>query len=99
VRVNRRLTELYGYAADEMLGASTRIMYPDDESFAVIGNEAYPEIGKGNTHHREQLMARKDGSLFWCHMIGRALDLSDPDRGTVWMMEDITERKKVEHPQ
>src|SRR6185436_17235795 len=45
----------------------------------------------GETHRREKILTRKDGSTFWCRFAGRAVDVSDPGKGNVWMLEDITE--------
>ncbi|MDO8373657.1 MAG: LuxR family transcriptional regulator, partial [Polaromonas sp.] len=40
-------------------------------------------------------MRRRDGTLIWCHVAGRAQDLSDPFACAVWNIEDITERRPV----
>ena len=46
----------------------------------------------------ERIMRRRDGSLFWCHVVGRALDRSDPFARAVWMFEDISHRRPVSTP-
>src|SRR5205085_7201568 len=54
----------------------------------------YDEINLGRTHTREQWLRRQDGSGFWCRISGRAVEAGDPSKGYVWLLEDITERKR-----
>ena len=39
-------------------------------------------------------MRRKDGSTFVCRMIAKTLDPAEPQQGTVWIVEDITDRRR-----
>ncbi len=41
-------------------------------------------------------MKRKDGSLFWCSLSGKAIDPSVLSKGFIWILEDITKRKQEE---
>ncbi len=41
-------------------------------------------------------MVRADGGIFLCHIFGRAIDPKDLSKGTVWMLEDVTERRQAE---
>jgi PAS domain S-box-containing protein len=95
MRTNSRLDELFGFGRREQIGQPTRIWYPDDESHAAVG-EAYEQLARGETHQRELLLRRKNGDLFWCRLSGRAVQAGDLSRGTVWMLEDITERRRAE---
>jgi two-component system sensor histidine kinase/response regulator len=96
VRGNRRLDALFGWEPGELIGQSTRVWYDDDESYVAGGDSVYEQLSRGETHLREQELVRKDGSRFWCRLSGSAIDPSDLSRGTVWMLEDITERKRIE---
>ena len=46
----------------------------------------------------ERVMRRRDGTLFWCHVVGRALDRAQPFARAVWMFEDISHRRVVSTP-
>jgi hypothetical protein len=95
IRCNRRLEEIFGYDADELLGQSTRSWYPDEAGFEA-GGKIYPALAQGETHKREEYICRKDGSRLWIHMSGRSILQNDLSRGTVWVIEDITARKAAE---
>ena len=95
VRCNRRFEEMFGFAAGEAIGASWRQIYFTDEEFELRA-QIYAELDQGRTHTREQWLRRQDGSGFWCRVSGRAVAAGDPARGYVWLMEDVTERRRAD---
>jgi diguanylate cyclase (GGDEF)-like protein/PAS domain S-box-containing protein len=94
LRCNRRFEELFGYDPGEVTGASTRQFYFTDEEYAEAESH-YAELAAGGTHAREQWLRRRDGTGFWCRLTGRALQAGSPERGTVWLFEDITQGKRA----
>ena len=94
-RANTRMAELFGCTPESMLGQNTRDWYPDQAAYDS-GAYAYESLARGEVHQREQQLVRSDGTLFWCHMSSRAIDPRDLSKGTVWMLEDISERKESE---
>jgi PAS domain S-box-containing protein len=89
---NRRFVEaspsferMFGYEPGEVLGQSTRLL--------VASEDAFQQLWRGETERREHLLRRKDGSVFWCRITGRAVDPADPDQGSVWMVEDVTQER------
>jgi diguanylate cyclase (GGDEF)-like protein/PAS domain S-box-containing protein len=95
MRCNRRLEEMFGFGPGEAAGRSWREMFFSDEEFEQRA-AVYEELDTGDTHTREQWMRRQDGSGFWCRVSGRALQPGKPQRGYVFVMEDITERKRAD---
>jgi diguanylate cyclase (GGDEF)-like protein/PAS domain S-box-containing protein len=95
VRCNRRFEEMFGYAPGAAVGAPTREVYFSDEEYERVGRD-YAEIDLGGTHTREAWVRRQDGSGFWCRITGRAVKPGDASRGYVWLLEDITERRRAE---
>ena len=94
VRGNTGLGDLFGRPITDMLGQTTRIWYVDEAAFEAGGARVYDELARGDIHQSEQEFVRADGSVFWCFMSGKAVDASDMSRGSVWMLEDITERRE-----
>jgi two-component system sensor histidine kinase/response regulator len=91
VRCNRKLHEILGWPQGSMIGQRTAIWYADEAANTVGGAEAvYGPIWRGESHSREQELVRRDGSALWVRLTGKAVDIHDRSKGTVWMLEDIT---------
>jgi len=87
-RTNPAFCAMFGYHADEALGASTRILYPDDDAWHQLGAEAYAILAGGLPFRTETTLVRKNGARAWAQMIGYQVNPQDPDKGTIWMLED-----------
>ena len=95
VRSNSMLDRLFGTEAGEHIGKATRSWYADEAAYAEGGAKVYEELAQGRISQREQELVRKDGSRFWCRLSGSAVDAGDMSRGTVWMLEDVTEARAL----
>ncbi|MDO8927229.1 MAG: PAS domain S-box protein, partial [Sideroxyarcus sp.] len=95
VRCNSRFETLLGFGGGELAGKSARLMYVSDEEFDEMGRRIYADLGAGNIHRHERVVARKDGSTFWARFSGRAFDQLRPTAGMVWLMEDITAEREA----
>ena len=96
LRTNRKMSEMFGYAPEEMDGVSTELFYPSPEDYEELGREAYPVILRGETYKAERQLRRKDGSLLWVRLAGKAIDPEEPEAGSIWVLEDISETKARE---
>jgi len=94
LRCNRRFEEIFGYGQGEMLNQSARIMYGRDSEFSSA-EPLYETLWRGETHQAEWRMVKKDGSEFWCHLSGRAVQAGEPAQGSVWLFEDVTADKQA----
>jgi len=93
--VNQRFAEMLGYAPAELIGRSSRVHFPDEESYQALGRTAYPQIAASGSYTTECQMRRKDGELIWVELYGQAIDRADPGRGTIWTFVDVTTRKRL----
>ncbi len=96
VSCNRRLEEIFGYAPGELIGQSSQVFYPSIEVFEKIGARAYAVVAENRNFSGELTLRRKDGSLFWGALTGRAIDPSQPHAGSIWVFADISERREAE---
>lgn len=94
VRCNRKLDAIFGYAPGGMIGQTTRVWYPDEETFEDVGAGISICAGKGTVFRKELQLVRRDGSLFWGRMKAQALDVATPSRGVVGVIEDVTEERE-----
>ncbi|MBN2161921.1 MAG: transporter substrate-binding domain-containing protein [Pontiellaceae bacterium] len=92
VWINPPACEMLGRPVEELNGASARLIYADDETFERIGREAYGCISNGERFTTEVQAMRKDGSLFWCRLFANAIDPKQPQAGSLWMMQDISDK-------
>jgi PAS domain S-box-containing protein len=91
---NERLGEIFLIPVRKLIGKSTRAFLSQEEMFE-IPEAWYQSITRGRNMDQILQLKRRDGEYFWCRFIGTSLDSDKPDDGTVWMIEDITERKKL----
>jgi diguanylate cyclase (GGDEF)-like protein/PAS domain S-box-containing protein len=96
LEMNQKAADLLGYKKSELTNQSTKKLYAIEQDYDSLGKEAYSFLKKGEVYDTERLMKRKDGSLFWCHLRGNLLKRFDLTQGSIWSLEDITERKKIE---
>jgi len=93
---NGRMAEMFGYAPETVAQVSTRLFYLSDEDYESFGREAYPVLLRGERFSSERLMRHADGHGIWMRMNGKLLNVQQPEAGSIWVFEDITEQKATE---
>ena len=94
VRCNQRYAEIYGFDSPEAaVGSSSVSLYPTEADARGLGARAYPVLSTGETFRGEQMMRRQNGELFWAHLTGRLINAENPADGSIWIVDDISERK------
>jgi PAS domain S-box-containing protein len=94
---NYKIEEMFQCSKEEMGCQPTRNLYPSDEAYEVLGREAYPILAQGLVFETEQELVRKDGTHILVRYIGKAMAPGDMSQGTIWLLEDITDRKQSEN--
>lgn len=92
---NPAFAAMFGYEPGELQGQPLEPLYPSHHEFVHVGNLGLPVMRETGTYSDERIMKRRDGSLFWCHVAGRALDRSQPFACAVWMFEDISRKRPL----
>jgi len=97
LQVNRKMREITGYTAEELLNRTIRdITHPEDYKRDF---DEYSRMVRGDTPEfvTEERYVRKDGRLVWVHV--NATLIRDPEGKplrTMAVIQDITERKRAE---
>ncbi len=82
---------------DELIGKPTSTIHANAEAYKAFSDRAHPIFMAQGSFEGEVELTRLDGSPFWARMLGRALAPGDRSKGTIWVIEDVTEsRRKLE---
>jgi diguanylate cyclase (GGDEF)-like protein/PAS domain S-box-containing protein len=93
---NKGAQEVFGYTAEETLGQTTAILYPESDRRAEIMREEFEALQPGE-NRMEWPGRRKDGSRVWVDIRVNPMYAADGKQtGWVGVSKDITERKALE---
>lgn len=93
---NPSFADMFGYAREELVDQSFAILYPSLEEFVAIRDVGVEPLKRENRYSDERIMARRDGSLFWCRVRGHSLTREDdPLRRAVWSFADLSAFRPV----
>jgi diguanylate cyclase (GGDEF)-like protein/PAS domain S-box-containing protein len=92
---NPKFSEIFGWPHGELVGQPGSIFYLSDEDYVEIGQLASPILTSGGLFDREIFLRRKDGSAVYCQMRVKAINPKNTAEGTIWITEEIGERKRA----
>jgi diguanylate cyclase (GGDEF)-like protein len=84
---------------EQAKGLCMKEIHVSKESYNEFGNSYYNSLRSGEMVRAEYRLKRRDGSVFWANLSGKAIDPNIPpdlSKGVVWMFDDITEKKENE---
>lgn len=93
---NPKFSEIFGWPHGELVGQPGSVFYLSDKDYAEISRIATPILTSGQMLDHELTMRRKDGGAIWCRMRAKAINPANTAEGTIWIIEDISERKRAE---
>lgn len=85
---------IFGYLPAASTGRETSTFYASLQDFSRVGEESAECLRQGRLYSTEVEMRRKDGTEVWCNLLGRAIDPGEPKLGAIWVVQDVTERKR-----
>jgi PAS domain S-box-containing protein len=97
VLANPGFEQMFGWPPGGLVGQPGSVVWPDAAAYEEVGQAAGPLLSRGVQAELERPVVRRDGSTFLARMLAKAVDPSHPARdGTVWIVEDVTERRQFE---
>ncbi|HLE12543.1 MAG TPA: histidine kinase dimerization/phosphoacceptor domain -containing protein [Bacteriovoracaceae bacterium] len=96
VWANKKMEEIFQYQKEDFKNQTTRFLYPSQEAYEKFHDESYPPMAAGHTFESIQELVRRDGTHIFVRFYGKAVAPPDMEQGTIWILEDITERKQSE---
>ncbi len=98
-RVNRRIADIFGYDdPDYLKGKLVEEFHISKENAEEFGQKYYQALINREVIQVEYPFKHKNGSHIWMSVSGKAIDQNDPpdpDKGVVWIFEDISERREA----
>ena len=94
--VNRRMAEMLGYTPEELVGGDPHKVHLSLANYEEFGERYYWRLAEHEIVQIEYPLRHKDGHAVWCLFNGRAIAPPDLSKGAVWIIDDITERKREE---
>lgn len=91
--VNPAFEALFGYGMSSINGLPERLIHATDESYKTARVAIQSRTALGGTYRGEAELRRSDGSLFWAMLFARALVPQEPDRGIVFIIEDVSAQR------
>ena len=96
IKVNKAICRMSGYTEDELLGQSTRVIYPSLNEFELVGYEKYRQLEEKGAGYLETKWKHKDGKIIDVLLCSSPIDQKNLAEGITFTAVDITERKQQE---
>lgn len=93
---NATMYQMFGYEQGALLGKSARVLYPDKEEYDRVGKLLYTGISGSGVGRLEARCIKKDGTVFNALFQIAPVDKSDPAKGHIASMLDLTDQKQAE---
>ncbi|MDO6385919.1 MULTISPECIES: PAS domain S-box protein [unclassified Uliginosibacterium] len=91
--VNPAFEALFGYGMSSINGLPERLIHASEESYSQTRRAIENRVALGGTYRGEAELRRSDGSMFWAMLFARALVPNEPERGLVFIIEDVTAQR------
>lgn len=88
---NLSFADMFGYTRSELQDQTFSMLYPSRDEFVNIRDRGVERLRETNRYWDERVMAKKDGTLFWCRVRGHSFTPEEPLRRAVWSFADLSE--------
>jgi PAS domain S-box-containing protein len=98
VDCNLKFLAMFRTQRERVIGRSFETVFPSHEDFERTGRRIVISVSESDdgSYSDERVMRRpSDGSLFWCHVSGHALDRAQPHAACIWSLEDMSATRPV----
>lgn len=96
LEVNNAFVKLFGHGREMLIGNALDEVISDTAMQAATGRDVNAELARGEVVSLEQQLRQSDGSYVLCEVFGKAVNAADPQAGSIWVYQDISERRAAE---
>ncbi len=94
--INPAFEEMFGCAHTSAKDIDVSRFYTDEATYKQVGSEAYTVLDSGGTYTTRVELKTMNGTRIWCDLAGKAVNMTDCEEGSIWMLQDITASKLLE---
>ena len=96
-RCNQSLAQMFGYVDPAaVVGQDFGALFADEQAFAGALGSAAGRLEAGRLFATEAELRRRDGERFWAQLIGRRVHAASGSWRDLWIVEDVSERRRAE---
>lgn len=95
IRANTRFASIFGYLPEEMPKVNPEKLHVSGKDFDLFIEKFYNRLTETEIAQLEYQFRKKNGAVFWSQVSAKAIDPEDLTKGVIFVLEDITERKKA----
>jgi diguanylate cyclase (GGDEF)-like protein/PAS domain S-box-containing protein len=93
---NPRMAHMMGYEPDQLVGRDPSEFFVSRTQYEKFMEEAIRVLTAGELFEQTEIQLRRfDGSLIWCRIRAKAVDMTSREAGTIWILEDVTEARQA----
>ncbi len=97
IKANDVALDILGYESREIEAIHTSELFESETSFEEFLDVYVDQISKGGLIHLDYQVKKKNGQLIDCRISGKAIDDEDLTKGVIYIIDDITEIRKVDN--
>jgi PAS domain S-box-containing protein len=95
IRANRRFGTVFGYSPEEMPLVGPEKFHVSGRNFEEFMDKHFSRLAETEIAQLEYQFRKKNGAVFWSQVSAKAIDPNDMSRGVIFVLEDISDRKKA----
>ncbi len=95
-QINTSFANMVGATSEQLIGHSAEFLFGNPQAQDEFNARVVPQLDAGDRVVEEGLFRRFDGSPFHGRAVGRRVGVSSYARATIWVLEDISDRKQME---
>lgn len=93
---NAALMEMFRSQAAQMIGSVPQQYHVTEEQYQQFLAQALDVMAEGKMFRGTFQLRRNNGETFWCDVSGRYIDPGQTSLGSVWVLQDISDRRAAE---
>ena len=92
---NPRMAAMLGHTTQELTDCDPVDLFATPAHYQAFVDAAVAVLLGGGLYEGDTQLRHRDGSLLWCRIRAKAVDVRSREAGTVWIVEDITTARQT----